>query len=279
MADPNNILRSLPYPALEDGNLSFPKGEYRVPIEPQSDNRIVVEHRLEGAPLLQKLIDEEKAKYGCFVSVPLANYRKLHLSSDAKQEIEWDLDIAAEPPRIKPVIICTAEYTCKLNEETDGVSKEWQDISITIPRGARLASKRFYRPDENIFSLLKLEKESSFSRGCFEVGACGEAGFYFSVKVASDLFNFLQNPAEHLKHRKSIITHMISRCFEILAKDYGRDDESDEGKWEQYSNLRALAGALKDKKLPLWDEPDFSADRVATQYEPHLLPSLDEVGE
>ena len=270
----SRIVRSFPYPVLEDGNLSFAKGSYNVDIKSTSDTSIVLEHQLKNASLIEKLISQKKAEYGCLVAIPQAGYRKLHLSSVSSQTIEWDSDFVATPPIFKPIIVCAKAHQCKLDKK-DGIAEEWEGIPISIPKGARLALKRFFRQDGNIIGLLSICPNPSFREGSFEIKARDDEGFFFKVEMATDLSNFVQNPGEYSGQRKSIFTHIISRCFEILEKDYGRDDENGEGKWEQFGNLKALADDLKSKGLPIWDEDGFFADKVATQYEPHCPPPPD----
>ena len=267
----SRIVRSFPYPVLEDGNLSFVKGSYNVNIKSTSDTSIVLEHQLKNATLIESLISQKMVEYGCLVAIPQASYRKLHLSSVPQQTVEWDGDFVATPPIFKPIIVCTKAHQCKLSKK-DGIAEEWEGASISIPKGARLALKQFFCQDGNIVGLLNICPNPNFLPGSFEIKAYNDEGFFFKVEMATDLSNFVQNPGEHSGQRKSIFTHIISRCFEILARDYGIDDETGEKKWEQLSNLKALADNLKSENLPIWDEDDFFADKVATQYEPHCPP-------
>ena len=140
-----------------------------------------------------------------------------------------------------------------------------------------VAVKSYLRPTSSLHHLLHVVNETDLPDGCFEVKSCEEEGFYFKVHSASDLFPFLQNASGHKDHRKSVLTHVASRCLEILARDYsGQDEEGeDSSKWELFPNLRALAGELEKKELPVWDEDGFSADRVATQLYPHCPPKLE----
>ncbi len=274
MGNASGIVRAFPYPVLEDGNLSFKNGSYDVKLKSKSDTSIILEHQLENAYLLENLISQKKAEYGCLVAIPRANYRKLHLSSDSLQTIAWEPSIVAEPPMFKPIIVCTKAYRCKLSEK-DGIAAEWAGVSIFIPKGARLALKRFFRHNGNIAGLLNPRLDSSFLPGSFQVEACDEEGFSFNVKMARDLYHFIQSPAAHSKQRRSIIIHIVSRCFEILANDYGRDNVTGEPRWQQFNNLKSLVAVLKDKNLSIWDEDDFAADKVATQYIPHVIPAFD----
>ena len=274
MAQIGEIVRSLPYPTIEDGNLSYPDGEYLVDTTPQIDGvSVILNHTVRGATFLERVILEGKARYGCLVSVPLTGYRRLHLSDDAHQRVEWDMGVVGEPPMLRPVVVSVTEISCKLGPE-DGVAEAWQGSEIAIPRGARLALQNYLRPTSSLHHLLHVVQEPEFRDGCFEVKPCEEEGFYFKVYAASDLFPFLQNPGGHTKHRGSVLTHVVSRCLEILARDYSEpDDESeDSSKWESFPNLRALASELEKNELPIWEEDGFPADKVATQLHPHYPP-------
>ena len=152
--------------------------------------------------------------------------------------------------------------------------KHGRDRELHIPKGARLALKNYLRPTSSLQHLLHVVRDQELPNGCFEVKPCDEEGFYFKIHTADDLFPFLQHAGESKAHRKSVLTHVASRCFEILARDYGRQDEEGEdgSKWESFRNLVALAGELQRQGLPVWDEDGFAADKVSTQLYPHSPP-------
>lgn len=273
MPQARETVRSLPYPVLEDGNLSYPEGEYTVAIALQADGKsVTVHHRVKAAPFLDRLLAEDKARYGCLVSIPLTGYRRLHLSRDVNQLVEWGINVVGEPPMLRPIIVSVAEISCKLGPE-DGVKEAWQGRQITIPKGARLAVHDYLRATASLSQLLEIVKAPHLRDGSFEVEPCAEEGFYFKVSVASDLFSFLQNAGGREEHQGSIFTHIVSRCFEILKQDYGQGEEDEEGTaWEPFRNLLALSEELKRRNLQVWYQEDFSADKVATELYPHRLP-------
>lgn len=278
MAQTGDMVRSLPYPAIEDGNLSYPYGEYNVDITPQPDGfSVILNHAVKGAEFLKRMIYEGKAQYGCLVAVPLTGYRKLHLSDDPHQWVKWNEGVIGEPPMLRPIIVSVTEISCLLGPG-DGVANAWQGQKIYIPKGARLALKGYSRPTSSLRHLLHVVKDHELPKGCFEVKQCEEDGFYFKVHAAEDLCPFLQNAPGYEAHRRSVLSHVASRCLEILARDYGVQDEEDEdgSQWESFRNLVALAEELKKQDLPIWDEEIFAADKVATQLYPHYPPESDE---
>ena len=259
MAANSRIVRSFPYPVIEEGNLSYPNGEYQVDPTPQQNGvSVLLNHSVSGAAFLQRALSEGKAQYGCLVSVPLTGYRRLHLSGDPRQQVEWSMDVVGQPPMLKPVILSVTEFSRILGSK-DEVAEGWQGREIRILKGARLALKSYLRPNASLHRLLKLEKDSDLSKGCFEVKPCEEDGFYFKVHAASDLSSFLQNASGYAAHRSSILTHVVSRCLEILKQDYGKSDKDGESDadWQSFSNLKALAAKLENDELPLWDEDGF----------------------
>lgn len=278
MAQVGEIARSLPYPAIEDGNSSYPNGAYVVEVSSQPDQvSVILNHAVRGAAFLERVISAGKAKYGCVVAVPLTGYRRLHLSDDARQKVEWESGVLGEPPMLRPVVVSVEEIACTLGPD-DGVAEAWQGRELHIPKGARLALKNYLRPTSSLQHLLHVVRDQELPNGCFEVKPCDEEGFYFKIHTADDLFPFLQHAGESEAHRKSVLTHVASRCFEILARDYGRQDEEGEdgSKWESFRNLVALAGELQRQGLPIWDEDGFAADKVSTQLYPHSPPTESE---
>ena len=270
MAQVGELVRSLPYPAIEDGNLSFPDGEYLVENTPQLDGAsVVLSHAIKGAALLERLISEGKARYACVVSVPATGYRRLYLSDDARQRVEWDMGVVGEPPMLRPLVVAASKISCVPGPD-DGVAEAWQRREIVIPIGARLARHPYLRPTASLQRLLHVVKDEALPAGCFEVKPCEENGFYFKVHAASNLFLFLQGAGDHKDHRSSVLTHVASRCLEILAQEYGKGEGGP--KWEPFSNLRALENEFNKLELPVWDADDFAADRVATRWYPYRPP-------
>ena len=278
----NTETRMLPHPAVEDGNFSFPQGDYQVSHEPSAESitEVILYHKLEGAPFIQKMIEEGRAEFACLVSVPKTGYRKLHTSKDSEQRISWDLDIAGEPPWLGPIILyIDGNLRNGTWVEADGVADIWLNQGVYIPKGARLARHRYLRPSSEIRHLLRAECDDSDSMkpGTFTVSANSNDGFYFRLVAAEDIYKFIQNPQGNSALRRSIITNAVSECFHILKTDYGTSEEGI-NEWEQHPNLVALSKWLEgegldrhweDKKIiHHWSEDGFDAIRIATELYP-----------
>ena len=275
MSRASESVRSMPYPVLEPGSLSYENGEYTVSdLEMGADGASVsLKHEIAGAPLLESLLRGQKARYACLVSSPSTGYRRLKLSDEAAQTVSWQPQDVGEPPMLRPLIVAVEEVERCLKPE-DGVAEEWLR-RVEIPIGARLALHEYLRVDASICQLIELIPGDTMKSGSFTVGACTDGGFSFQVKAAKNLFAFLQNPQGRPEHRMSVLTHMVSRCFELLQKDYVPADNSpdnEDSDWQSFPNLRALYAFLQDKNLPGWDEDGFDPAEAATKLYPHTPP-------
>ena len=272
----SDMVRAFPFPVLEDGNLSFAKGEYSPEITNKEDGYSArIYHKVKNAPLIERFVNEGRAVCCCTVSIPITGYRQLFTGSGFNQDLQWDRNWVGEPPMLRPLIVCKELISHKLCAE-DGVHSMWVGQEISFEKGAKIAIGPDFRPVSSIQSLLSIDKDESLASGQFRINECFDDGFYFKVKVASDLYKFLQSPggSEHSKHRRSILIHAISSCFALLAKDYSAED-GDNG-WQSHSNLRALAGEMESKGLNVWYEDDFHPEAAATSLYPHQIPALEE---
>lgn len=275
MSRSSEAVRSMPYPVLEPGSLSYENGEYAVSgLEMGADGAsVALKHEIAGAPLLESLLREQKAKYACLVSAPSTGYRRLELSDEAAQTVSWDSRNIGEPPMLRPLIVAVKEEKRCLKPE-DGVAEEWRR-PVEIPVGARLALHEYLRVNSSLQQLIELIPDDTMKPGGFIVSACTDGGFSFQVKAAKNLCTFLQNPQGYREHRMSVLTHMAGRCFELLQKDYVPADsgpDNEDSDWQAFPNLRALYAFLQGKNLPGWDEDGFDPAEVATKLYPHNPP-------
>ena len=277
MSNIADAVRVFPHPVLEEGNLSFPNGDYKPEIQISTDGySAVVCHIVRQAPFIERLVERKQAVCACVVSIPITGYRRLFRNDGFEQKIKWEEAQLGEPPIFCPLIVCREAVQHTLTKE-DGVHQMWVDKKIQLEKGAKLAIGPAYRMTSSLQSLLSIENDESLQPGQIHVSGCSEDGFYFKVRMASDLYNFIQKPEGEARyyHRSSILTHACSSCFALLAKDYRNNEEIEEG-WNSYANLRALASEMESKGLDIWDTDDFSPEKAATAMWPHRIPSQEE---
>lgn len=272
-----DAVRVFQHPVLEEGNLSFPNGEYAPEIKIDTDDySTVVRHIVHQAPFIERLVERKQAACSCVVSIPITGYRRLFVADGFEQKIKFDEAQLGEPPILCPLIVCRENVRHTLSSE-DGVHQMWVDKEIYLEKGTKVALGPAYRMVSSLQSLLSIENDSSLKPGQIHVSLCSEDGFYFKVRMASDLHVFVQKPEgkDRYFHRNSILTHVCSSCFALLAKEYGDNRESEE-EWRSYANLRALAAEMESKGLSIWNTDDFSPEETATAMWPHRIPAQEE---
>ena len=269
---------SLPYPALEEGNLSYPRGTYRGAAKSLKNGKSVrVTHRLENAGFIEQQIKEGRAEYGCLLSVPVTGHRELRRSSSPSQDVEWDIGIVGEPPIIRPIVVAVKDIKHTFSA-SDDVADIWVGRKIEIPKGARLARDTFLRSSvPSMQSLLNFIKDDTLSEGSFFVSADVNHGYRFNVYVAPDLFEFLGKPGLDDRLRMSIASHVVTCCFGILKQEFS--NEEDGADFTEHSNLRMLKDLFEADDLALWTEDDFKPELAATRLYPLVFPdSADDEG-
>lgn len=283
MPEASGSVRAFPYPALTEGSLSFPEGEYVPRVRPDASGHAAhIEHKIEKAPFISTVVQEGKAVCSCAVSIPITGYRRafLNLLGGFSQKIEWDEDVVGQPPILQPFVVMREEMEHKFTEE-DGVHEMWVGEVVTLHKGAKIAVGETLRLTSAMESLLSIEKNEDIDDPTqMRVMACADSGFYFKVQVKPELYEFLQSPGEgdrHL-HRNSILIHAVSCCLAILARDYANNDV-DEDSWKSFQNLKILYADLEHRGIKTWDDEDFFPEEAATAMWPHIIPSeeLDDV--
>lgn len=273
-SDPASAIRSFPWPVLEAGNGAFSTGVYAINIEHRERGRsFELTHRIEGAALIERWIDERKVRFACAVAAPVSAYRQLHGSSDAAHLVQWDPEDLGSHPLFTPMIVSASEMSFTIEARRDGVNALWDGRTIDLPRGARLAIGPTFALQSGLLGLLDFRQEDELGPGQFRIEASREGGFRFNVYLASDLHHFLRS------HRQeatgwNIMTHIVSTVLAQLHKDH-RDDDEEDG-WKSYSNLVALAEELERRHLPHWAEEAFEPELAATTLYPHKAISAED---
>ena len=267
----SNAIRSHRIPVLETGNISFPNGRYIHGFTPGDDSAsFVLNHRIEGAPLITRLLDAGYACYVCAVSSPISSYRRTYVSKTATHLIEWDSNDLGEPPLFTPMIVSFKSCTVKLSKNEDGVHDIWDDREVTVEKGSRLALGHVIQLRSSILQLISMRENKDLDDGGFYVDAESEQGFRFRVNLSPDLHGFLQIQRGN-GIREHVMTHIVTSCLALLQRDFNTDSD-DEGGWRSYQNLRAFADYLRGRGLPHWSEAEFRPELVATKLYPHALP-------
>ena len=271
---PSNVIRTHGFPVLEAGNVSFPDGRYVVDFNPGCDHAsFVLTHRIEGCPLLKRLLDNGHARYVCAVSSPVSSYRKIHVSDDSTQTIKWSVDDLGEPPLFSPMILSAVSRELALKSRHDGVHRIWNGRKVALERGSRLAIGQVVHLKSSILHMLSFVQEPELAEGTFLVKA-QEEPFRFLVNLSPNLHLALRQKGD--PNRGNVMTHVVTACLALLQREYSKDSE-EEGGWRSIRPLLAFAEHLRSKGQPHWsDEERFRPEQVATALYPHSLPLIRE---
>ena len=260
-----NDIRFHEFPTLDDGNDSFPDGQYQVESRMSgTEAQLVLLHQLVGAPLIQRFINRGRAAYACAIAAPRSAYREVQVSSSDRQHLSWDVSNFGEPPYFTPMVVCTKETLgVKLDSKRDGVHQDWHGSRAHFPKGARLAQGPvMHLMASDLLRMLSLHSDPQCKPGQFYVKVSGDDVFGFSVHCHPDLHRFLQEPGGQISKRQDIFTHVVTACFSLLQRDY-KDDDGEEG-WRTHKALELLAQRLEDLGCEDWSDEDFRPEQAAT---------------
>lgn len=269
-ADPNPSSRALPWPVLEAGNASFPEGEYSVTCEnKETGQSFTLRHQVQGAPLIERWLDEGKMEYVCAVAAPRSMYRKLHKSDTPEQVISWQQHDLGEFPMFTPMLVARESIAHPAVAESDGLNPLWNGRELNLPPGARIAVGPTFKFQSGIAGMLDFVEDKDLSDGQFKVIESHEDGFKFKVHLAVNLHQRLKFHRDD-STGKNIMVHIVSAALSLLQREY-RDDDEEEGGWRSFPNLAALADLLQERGIPHWAEEGFQPELAATRLYPHIL--------
>ena len=266
----SNAVRFHGFPVLESGNLSFPNGRYRVQFKAGKDRTsFVIDHRIDGAPLISRLLRKGAARYVCAVSSPMSSYRRTHVSRARSHPVQWNTEDLGEPPLFTPMIVTAIPCEIHLDRDTDGVHEIWHNQRVVLEIGSRIALGPVVHLQSSMLQLLSFHANPELEDGMFSVAAEMEGGFRFRVDLSPQLHEFLRYAGKD-HTRENIITHIVTACLGLLQRDFADDDE-DSG-WKSYRNLLTFSEFLDGRGLSHWSDDEFRPEFVATALYPHTLP-------
>ena len=275
-----NAMPARDFPVIEGGNDSFPDGNYMIDTEADGSHpsRFIMQHTVEGARLVERLLAEKKAVFACAIAAPRSAYREILRSCDATQKIEWDPKNFGEPPYFTPMILCIEDVRCVLNSDEDQVHPDWDGVEAAFPKGAWLALGPVLQlKSSGMESLISIHPDDALGPGRFRTEVVDGDEFRFKVHCSLELHALLQGKKGRRTQRADVMIHVVTSCFAALQREYPPEDEGEEG-WRAYKSLEALAGRLADENYCDWSDARFRPEEAATLLYPHemALPTKEE---
>ena len=274
---------------MEPKGFSFPmlspvSLDYKLGVEYSADiavirgaSKIIVTHKLAGDSIVAEFIKNQKAFFGCMVSLPSTMYREVFVYKEtteltAIQEIDYQdsgYSQNVQLPLFLPVIIKEGDDILG-SAEGSGLGDLWQAEKVKFPTGGIIGSTDWMRIGGVAGGIVVIKADKSINPGTIKVQFEDEAGFRFQALVSPSFFDYLRspedsNPRDPQRERvrvKDVYIHILSRGLEKLS--FRKLEE-----WEEHSNLKLLADMLKQHGQPHWDEPEFDAEKAATTIKPY----------
>ena len=274
-ADPNPSTRAFHWPVLEAGNLSYQNGIYSVFWEEKDRGKsFTLRHQVQAAPLIEQWISDSKVNYICSVASPRSMYRRLHVSNNPLQTIEWEQSDLGEPPMFTPLLVAREDLSHIVQSDSDGLHPMWEGKTLSMRSGARIAVGQTFKLQTGLNGILEFNVDEELRPGQVRVESSSENGFIFKVHLPPGLYN-------HLKYRRNempgtnIMIHVISTALGILQRDHPVAEDDEGTGWKAHRNLVGLADFLEQKGAGLWSDQDFRPELAATIIYPHPIPLED----
>lgn len=271
-SDLNPSSRAFHWPVLEAGNNSFQDGVYSVVCEEKERGRsFTIEHRVQGARLIEEWIKDGKLNFICSVASPRSMYRGIHISESPEQTVEWNEEDLGEPPMFTPMLVAREEIRHKVDCKSDGLNPIWEGREILLNQGSRVAVGQTFKLQSGLNGILEFNIDENLPPGQIRIEPSFENGFTFKVYLSPGLYN-------HLKYRRNdipgtnIMVHIVSTALGILQKDHVEAEDSEGTGWQSYRNLVGLADLLQGHGAGLWSDDDFRPELAATKLYPHPIP-------
>lgn len=275
---PPTLQRARPYPVLAKNSLDYlSMHRYETEqsrLEDPKESFFIINHRVSEGNLVARLISEGRAAFACTLTSAHSIYREIFVENDSKnvectQELAWDEGKVRFPLLFQPAVVALEEIKdYSLNGLTDGVHEIWSGSKASFPKGAFLAMAPFWQSQDTFRSILRIRKMESeqLLEGSYEVIPVEDEGFYFEVQVHPGLFDSLSHCRGALRHRESIYAAALAEGLKWLQCKYKEEEQ-----WGKHYNLRALRKKLRDNKIKMWEDDDFSPNQAVAKFHPHVI--------
>lgn len=271
------------YPTVATNVGDFPAGKYTLELNhTKNTNELEATHHLVDAPLLQRLIDFDKAMYAVIVAEKYAAYRRCHASQESVLTLEYHPELCYGPPLFQGIVVAKEDIQVSVDAERDGTDEIWHGAKLKIPEGAQLARTKVKQTrGQGLQGIVKFERIEDWDpedKSQLKVRIDTDTGFMFVVSLSPALANRLDGQNAEEPGRREFMVAVVIGCMSALKDRYGRNqrasDESSE--WNAYPPLQEIAAKLKASNVEDWDAEDFDPTAAASALEPFPTKDTDD---
>lgn len=247
---------------LEDGSrLDWPDAAYR-PDMRLRDGLARIEHRIEGAPALERLLTEGAARWAIELRCPKTLLARIDTSATPRMEVRWEPHEVDGQVYLIPGLLAMRDARL----ETDGLNDLWSGrATLDVPGGWWLARGQPYPVKTLGETILSFLEDRALPDGAMKVDTVLHSGqLGFTVSLAPDVFPSVK------RDRSMQVAGLVGVCA-LFPKVFGDEME------EQHRALaEEIRGRLGAADVPAWNDDIYDPARAATAIEPLFpLPDLE----
>lgn len=247
---------------LEDGSrLDWLDAAYRPDVRLR-DGLARIEHRLERAPALERLVAEGAARWAIELRCPKTLLARIDTSSASRMEVRWAPHEVDGQVYLIPGLLAMREARL----ETDGLNDLWSGrAALDVPEGWWLARGEPYPVKTLGETILSFREDRTLPDGAMKVDAdlhSGQLGF--TVSLAPDVFPSVE------RDRSMQLAGLVGVC--ALFPTIFEEDADDQHR----ALAEEIRGRLEAAGVPAWGDDGYDPARAATAIEPFFpLPQLE----
>ncbi len=246
---------------VEDGSrLDWPDAAYRPEVRLR-DGLARVEHRIERAPALERLLAEGAARWAIELRCPKTLLARINTSAEPRMEVRWEPHEVDGQVYLIPGLLAMRDVRL----ETDGLNDLWSGRApLDMPGGWWLARGQPYPVKTLGETILSFREDRALPEGGMRVASDqGSGQIRFTVFLAPDVFPSVE------RDRSMQVAGLIGVCA-LFPTVFGDDAE------EHRALAEEIRGRLVEAGVRAWDDDGYDPARAATAIEPLFpLPELE----
>lgn len=177
-------------------------------------------HRLPPGNLVNELIEEGAASYGCEVISPKTFYRELYINpkkEGAVQELHLDRkEVYLGETILRPIIISNQKATIEVRKG-QGLLDFFNGYSFEVEEGTILADGGYFDVIATESKLFSLHENNKLASGSYSIEISYSSSFHLEINLASDLYKnfFVLDP----NTRAIFLTGVLASSLELIGKE------------------------------------------------------------